>query len=231
MGCYNFHPDTIRRLQKPNPGRLLERDGSNLASVIETTRENEEEAIERVGRYLSVITESVELAEVAKYGEYETVRFRIARDARSQPLEFDAASMSDGTLRTLAALVAAFQIVLPHGYPSLVAIEEPETSLHPAAMRALVDALDEATGRTQILLTTHSAELLDNPQVRPENVRVVDMIDGQTVITPVDEASVEIVRRKLNTLGGLERENQLEPDLDDLERQQRLGQSRQESPS
>jgi hypothetical protein len=41
----------------------------------------------------------------------------------------------------------------------------------------------------------------------------------------------EIVRRKLNTLGGLERDNQLEPDLDDMERQQRLGQSRQESPT
>jgi predicted ATPase len=231
LKAYNFHPDTIRRVQKPNPGWFLERDGSNLASVIETTRENDEQTIERVARYLSVVTESVELLGVEEYGDFETVRFRIARNGQSKPLEFDAASMSDGTLRTLAALVAAFQIVLPHGYPSLVAIEEPETALHPAAMRALVDALDEATARTQILLTTHSAEMLDNPTIRPANVRVVQMIDGQTVIGPVDEASIEIIRRKLNTLGGLERENQLEPDLDDLERQRRLGQSRQESPA
>lgn len=96
------------------------------------------------------------------------------------------------------------------GPPSLVAIEEPETSLHPAAMHALVDALDEATGRTQILLTTHSSELLDNPTIRPENVRVVEMVDGETVITPVDDASVEIVKRGLNTLGGLEREDRLQ---------------------
>jgi predicted ATPase len=129
--------------------------------------------------------------------------------------------MSDGTLRALAALVAAFQIVLPIG-PALVGIEEPETALHPAAMRALVDALDEATLRTQILLTTHSAEMLDNPTIKPENVRVVQLVDGQTVIGPVDEASVEIVARKLSTLGGLERENQLEPDQDDQERQREL---------
>ena len=89
-------------------------------------------------------------------------------------------------------------------------------------MRALVDALDEATLRTQILLTTHSAEMLDNPTIKPENIRVVQMIDGRTVIAPVDAASVEIVRRNLNTLGGLERDNQLEPDPDDVERQQRL---------
>jgi predicted ATPase len=113
-------------------------------------------------------------------------------------------------------------MALPHGYPSLVAIEEPETALHPAAMHALVDALDEATLRTQILLTTHSAEMLNNRTIQPKNVRVVQMIDGRTVIGPVDEASVEIIRLKLNTLGGLERENQLEPDLDDQDRQKEL---------
>ena len=229
MGFYNFHPDAIRRLQKPNPGWLLERDGGNLASVIETTRENDPEAVERVGRYLSAITETAELLGVARYGEYETVRFRVAQDGK--PLEFDAASMSDGTLRALAALTAGFQNIPRHGSPSLIGIEEPESALHPAAMRALVAALDEATLRTQVLLTTHSADLLDNSAIRPENIRVVQMIDGQTLIGPVDAAGVEIVRRKLNTLGGLERDNLLEPDLDDRDRQQKLAQVSEESPA
>jgi len=229
MAFYNFHPDAIRTLSAPTPGSLLDKHGYNLASVIETTRECEPEVIERVGRYLSVIAEPVELIGPAKYGEFETVRFRVRRDG--QPFEFDAASMSDGTLRTLAALVAAFQIVLPQGHASVVGIEEPETSLHPAALRALVDALDEATARTQILLTTQSADVLDNSTIRPQNIRVVQLINGETVIASVDEASVEIVRRNLNTLGGLERDNHLEPNLDDVERQQRLRQSRGESPA
>jgi predicted ATPase len=118
--------------------------------------------------------------------------------------------------------MAAFQIVLPYGHPSLVGIEEPETALHPGAMRALVEALGEATTRTQVLLTTHSPDLLDAAPVRPENIRVVEMVDGQTMITPVDEASLEIVRRNLDTLGGLERQDQLRLDADDLERQRHL---------
>jgi predicted ATPase len=222
---YNFNPEQIRRPQKPAPGGFLERDGSNLGSVIETTREIEGRAMERAGRYLAVVTRTVQFAGVHRFAGYETLRFRVVRNSGEAPLEFDAASMSDGTLRTFAALVAAFQIALPHGFPSLVAIEEPETSLHPGAMRALVDALDEATLQTQVMLTTHSAEMLDNPTIRPENVRVVEMVDGQTVIGPIDEANVEIVRRRLNTLGGLERENQLEPDLDDQQRQQQLAQA------
>jgi predicted ATPase len=228
MTFYNFIPEIMRRPQPATGGQLLDRNGWNLASVIEATRGSDPWTIDRVGRYLSVITKSVELLGAAKYGDYKMLRFRVAGNGTGQPLEFDAASMSDGTLRVLAALVAAFQIVLPHGSPSLVGIEEPETSLHPAAMRALVDALDEATLRTQILLTTHSADMLDNPTIRPENIRVVQMVDGQTIIGPVDEAGVEIVARRLNSLGGLERENQLEPDLDDQDRQRQLARARQE---
>jgi predicted ATPase len=227
IGTYNFNPAAIRQLQKPTPNDLLEPDGRNLANVIGLIRDVDHSTYARICRYLSAITESVELLGVAKYGDYETARFRVANGQR-QPLEFDASGMSDGTLRALAALAAAFQDAPFGAYPRLIAIEEPETSLHPAAMRALVDALDEATLRTQILLTTHSAEMLDNPTIRPENVRVVEMIDGQTVIGPVDGASVEIVRKKLDTLGGLERQNQLEPDPDDLDRQRHLSRNGQE---
>jgi predicted ATPase len=227
MAFYNFIPDVMRALPFPTAGELLDKHGQNLPSVIEGLKELEPESVQRVRAYLRVIVGEIEDFDVTHLGEYETVRFRLRGDAGARRLEFDAASMSDGTLRALAALMAAFQVVLPHGYPSVVGIEEPETSLHPAAMRALVDALDEATGRTQVLLTTHSAELLDNPTIGPDSVRIVEMIDGKTVITPIDEASREILRRKLNTLGELERQDRLETDPDDVERQQRLSRSAQ----
>ena len=231
IATYNFQPDTIRSVQKPLLGVMLEKDGRNLASVIGSLKEIDPDSVMRVRDYLSNIAEEIDSFDVVRYGEYETIRFRLRADARGSALEFDAASMSDGTLRALASLVAAFQMVLPYGNPAVVGIEEPESSLHPAAMRALVDALDEATTRTQVLLTTHSAEMLDNPTIRPENLLVVQMIDGQTRIGPVDEATIEIVRGKLDTLGGLERENQLEPNLDDMERQRQLSLAQEGTPS
>lgn len=227
MRVYNFLPDVMRQPQRLRPVGFLDRDGSNVAGVLAATRQRDAWRAERVGRYLKAVAQSVELVGSKRYGEYETVGFRVPGQAG----EFDAASMSDGTLRIFGALVAAFQDVAPYGSPSLVAIEEPEAALHPAAMRALVAALDEATLWTQILLTTHSPDLLDATEVKPENVRVVQMIDGQTTIGPVDEAGVEIVARKLSTLGGLERENQLEPDLDDQDRQRELAGAQQEGHS
>ena len=229
MEFYNFIPESMRAPQLPIPGQLLHRNGGNLASIIASTSQSEKWAIERIGSYLSAVVREVEGFEVVPYGEYKTIRFRFGSSQPDKTLEFDAASMSDGTLRALAALTAAFQNVPPYGCPSVVGIEEPESALHPAAIRALVDALDDASQRTQILLTTHSADILDNPTIRPENVRVADMCDGQTIIGPVDEASVDIVRRKLDTLGGLERQDQLDPDLDDRQRQQRLSGNGQES--
>lgn len=222
IGCFNFHPEAARPPQQSVGSPALQRDGRNLARAIEGLREIDQDDLDRVKRYLASIVPEIEDFEVVPLGDHETIRFRLRSESGAKPLEFNASAMSDGTLRALAALVAAFQIVLPYGHPSVVAIEEPETSLHPAALRALVDALDEATGHTQILLTTHSAELLDNPRIRPENVRVIEMIDGQTVIGNVDEASVEIIRQKLDTLGGLERQSQLQPHGDDLEQQTSL---------
>jgi predicted ATPase len=221
---YNFSPPAIRILQPMTASPILMRDGSNLARAIEGLLEIEPDTVDRIGAYLKAIVPGILDFKTVRYGDFETVRFQLEAIAGQTPADFDASSMSDGTLRVLASLIAAFQIVIPGGFPGFIGIEEPETALHPAAMRALVDALDEATLRTQVLLSTHSAEMLDNPTIRPENIRVMQLIDGQTVIGPVDEASVDIVRRDLNTLGGLERDDLLELDLADLERQKRLGQ-------
>jgi predicted ATPase len=221
MGFYNFLPDAIRGYQKPNPGWLLEKDGRNLASVIEGLKEIDPESMQRVRDYLSTIAEDVESFDVVRYGELETVRFRLRSGQDGNGLQFDAASMSDGTLRALASLMAAFQIRLPFG-PSVIGIEEPETALHPAAMRALVDALDDATQHTQILLTTHSADLLSGRDVSPGQVLIVRSRDRQTYLTPIDPASREIIQNELYSLADLQRMDKLDLDEADLKRQAQL---------
>jgi predicted ATPase len=217
--AYRFHPDAIRRVQKPSPGYFLTTDGGNLASVLATMKENNPSAFERLLAYLSVIAPEVLSLTSVRYGEFETVRFTLQSGSPSALLEFDAASMSDGTLRVLATLAAAFQVVLPLGHPSLIGIEEPETSLHPAAAHALVSALEGATEHTQVLLTTHSGDLLDDPKLSPASVLVTRQRGGRTEVAPVDPASREIIRQELYTLADLQRRDQLNLDEEDLERQ------------
>lgn len=218
-GYYNFHVPHLRKPQQSVPGSLLEDDGRNLAGVIETVRRIDPNTLERVGDFLAVIVPEVAGYEALPAGGFDILKFYL-RQGDGPLVQFDAANMSDGTLRALATLVAVYQVQRPSG-PSIVGIEEPETALHPAAANALVGALDEASLSTQVIITTHSADLLDHPDIRPENVRVVRMIDGRTVIGRVDEAAVEIVKDGLNTLGGLERDDRLDIDWGDLDQHRR----------
>jgi predicted ATPase len=222
MAFYNFHPDAIRHLQTPNPGTALEKDGSNLASVVGSLKEFDPDSSQRIHDYLATIAEEVSGFEAVQYGEYQTLRFEVRNSADNKAVEFDAASMSDGTLRALASLAAVFQSSRWF-QPSVVGIEEPETALHPAAMRALVDALDDATQRTQVLLTTHSADLLSGRDVGPGQVLVVRNRGGLTYITPVDPASREIIQKELYSLADLQRMDKLDLDEADLKRQAQLG--------
>jgi predicted ATPase len=217
MGIYNLHPNSMRLLQAPSPGTMLREDGSNLASLLKTTEEVSPEAVRQMQDYLTVIAPEIESFRHITYGDYETVRFGL-RDTSSKSVEFDAASMSDGTLRVLGALAAAFQVVLPHGHPSVIGIEEAETSLHPAATHALISALEAATEHTQVLLTTHSGDLLADPKVSPSSVLVVRRREGRTEIAPVDPASREIIRQELYTLADLQRMGQLNPDEEHIDR-------------
>jgi predicted ATPase len=217
---FSFHPVSIRALDKQYLFCDLNPDGSNLASVLRTLKATSPETFNRIAAYLRTITGNIDLVGITTFKGYEFIDFKVDRGDKP-PLEFDASGMSDGTLRALAALTAVFQIIPPHGPPSLVAIEEPETGLHPSAMQTLLSAFDEATLRTQVLITTHSPQMLEAEEVRPENIRVVQMIDGQTWIGPIDRPAREIIKNRFNTLSELEAVDRLSIDEKDLARQQR----------
>jgi len=82
--------------------------------------------------------------------------------------------LSDGTARWLALLA----ILLNPDPPPLVAIEEPELGLHPDMMRDLSKLLIEASARTQVIITTHSTQLIEEFTDTPEAVIVCEKENG-----------------------------------------------------
>jgi predicted ATPase len=67
-----------------------------------------------------------------------------------------AAELSDGTLRFLM-LAAALLSPRP---PELLVLNEPESSLHPSLMPALAGLVVDASDRSQVVVVTHSEELV-----------------------------------------------------------------------
>ncbi len=210
MGFYNFNPDIIRDLQAPDPRDVLARDGSNLTSVLNQLSSSVKKDIEE---YLALVVPSVHSVDVEKFGHKETLEFRQDVAGDKYPWRFLANNMSDGTLRVLGMLVALFQGDQDaQKRVPLVGIEEPETALHPAAAGVLLDGLRDAAHKTQVIITSHSPDLLDNKDLDVDSILAVEAHGGNTAIAQVDEASRSVVRDRLFTTGELLRLDQLQPD-------------------
>lgn len=87
-------------------------------------------------------------------------------------------------LRALGVLTALFQAGRRREATApLIGAEEPEATIHPGAATIVMDALLEASATSQIIVTTHSPDLLDHPRVDADTILSVDMDDGQSRIT------------------------------------------------
>jgi predicted ATPase len=212
MGFYNLNPDAIRDLQSPDAGELLLRDGGNIASVLGRLKQRFPASKTRIEGYLSSVVPGIVSVDSVVLGPKETLEFRQNVQGGKHSWKFSAASMSDGTLRALGILVALFQTPNNTTSPSLIAIEEPEVALHPAAADVLRDALMEASETRQVLASSHSPDLLDSKTIEPEFLIAVTATAGTTRLAPIDKAGLESIRDHLYTPGELLRINQLLPD-------------------
>lgn len=211
MGFYNLNPERIKDLQLPDAGELLARDGSNISAVLDRIGKRRPEIKTRIEEYLSRVVPGIRGVDAATIGPRETLQFR--QDAAgAEPWRFFAANMSDGTLRALGVLVAVFQ----SGGAPLAGLEEPEAGLHPAAVAVLLDALIEASAARQILVTSHSPDFLDSPNVGTDSILAVVAEAGSTYAGPLDAVGREALRKRLCTPGELLRADQLRPDREAL---------------
>jgi predicted ATPase len=213
MGFYSLNPARIRDLQPPDAGDLLARDGSNIASVLGQLASHDRAAKQRIEEYLSKVVPGVSGVDVKAIGPKETLEFRQQVAGSKDPWRFLASNMSDGTLRAFGILVALFQAANDSKLQvPLVGIEEPEVALHPAATGVLLDSLRDASRKTQVIVTSHSPDLLDDEDIETNSILAVVSERGVTYIGPLDATGRSALHDRLYTAGELLRLNQLVPE-------------------
>jgi predicted ATPase len=174
---HTLRTDPASPLRQPCP-RLatpsLASDGSNLAAVFATLS--------------GIINDTVDLraaidaafpgARLQMIGDGSLVSFGLRYPEFPQRV-FEARELSDGTLRFLALAGA----LLAYRLPPFIALNEPESSLHPDLMEPLAGLIARAAGRTQLWLVTHSERLAEAVAAAGDgNVRTVMKADGATAI-------------------------------------------------
>ncbi len=219
MGFYDIDPGIMRKTQGEHSGLILARNGSNFASIWKYIENVGSDGTARILQYLKVIVPEFGHVQFKDYGPYKTLVMDRDNPGPDEPRSFYAHALSDGTLRAFGILVAINQLANDGRPIRLVGIEEPETALHPAASGALMDAFRKASIHTQVLVTTHGADLLDRFDPEEDHILVVENRDGRTEIGRLDLASRDAIREHLFSAGELLRMDQLGIDREDLARQ------------
>ena len=95
--------------------------------------------------------------------------------------------------------------------PSLLVIEEPEATIHPGALGAILDLIRHASRMMQVVVTTHSPEVLDAKWIEDKNLRIVSWQEGASHVLLLSDTSREALDKHLMGAGELFRSNVLEP--------------------
>lgn len=207
MHFYNPEPMLVASMHDSYPGRMSpDTDiGSILMHLTPKTKE-------RIMEYLKCIFPHFSDFQVEKLRDGDKLLL-FGVGPEGAPRSFLAHSMSDGTLRALGILTALLQEQKNGNgnFPALIGIEEPETGLHACAFGALLGAMQEASDMRQVIVATHSADMLDDKEVTPDRILPVEMRGLASVIAPIEGLTKEELEGHLTTAGELLRQDQLKP--------------------
>ena len=187
---YHFHDTStnspFKKTANLHDNRYLREDGSNLAAFLYYLQEKHKIEYEQIRSTIQLAApffDDFQLEPLALNPD----RIRLEWKHLGSDAYFDAAALSDGTLRFIA--LATLFLQPPSLRPSVILLDEPELGLHPAAVTLLESLIGMASEETQVILATQSPTLLDH--FEPEDVLVADRVNGGTEFTHLDSDGLE----------------------------------------
>lgn len=176
---HHFRTDRLSPLRKPQLAigtAVMAEDGSNFVSALATILE-----MGRGEDMLECLDQAFPGSELLiRPTENGMLRLSMTFPDINRPL--DASELSDGTLQYLCLLASVFSL----RPPSVLAINEPETSIHPTLFDAMARMLKVASADSQIWITTHSQELADYMlEYTGCSIWELEKVDGETRLVGV----------------------------------------------
>ncbi|MBJ7336194.1 AAA family ATPase [Mycolicibacterium sp.] len=168
-----FRVDSDAPARRPRVGTrtpVLSNDGGDLAAAIQTIMEA---GFDDLPRAVADAFDGAEASVAVHDGLFE---LQLQQRGMLRPLR--AAELSDGTLRFLLWGAA----LLTPRPPSLMVLNEPETSLHPDLLAPLATMIRAAAARTQVVVVTHSRAMREHLDV--EDSREIELYKewGETLV-------------------------------------------------
>jgi predicted ATPase len=185
---HGFRTDRDSPLRSPClavTATMLDEDGSNLAAVFATLAHTRQDTVD-LDR---AVADAFGGARLVVPDPQEFAEFSLVFPDFPQR-QFSPRELSDGQMRFLALAGA----LLSYRRPRFIALNEPETSLHPDMLPALAEMIASASHDSQIWIVTHSeilaAEIEARCGTRPKRVIRNDgatWIDGMRLTGMMDD--------------------------------------------
>ncbi len=175
---YHFHDtsDTaaMRRTGSVRDNEQLRPRGENLAAFLFRLREEKKDTYDLILDTVRLATPFFHDFKLRPKKSNGDELIELEWEQKDSDYPFHASQLSDGTLRFIALATALLQ---PNP-PATMLIDEPELGLHPQALDILANLILQAQNRTQLIVSTQSAPMLN--AFEPEQIVVIDRVEGES---------------------------------------------------
>lgn len=183
---YTLLPQEIIRPFVSRNQKVVSVLGTNLAGVLQYYKTHKPEVIESINEILKRNIPNFVSVGTKDLGISNNYLFYVEEaDGKKYMLN----ELSEGTdvfVAMVTAMVTSQYIELPEHYMGVMIVEEPERNLHPQLMEELVALAKSLTGKFQVIITTHSSDMIAHLQ--PEDLILLDKKENGTRVKRVTKS-------------------------------------------
>ncbi|QRX82290.1 AAA family ATPase [Glaciimonas sp. PAMC28666] len=196
---YRFSAQRRPSGESQNQGvAILDRDATNLPFCINHLQTNDADGHRILCKLVNRIFPSVKWVQAPPVPNTNFFRLQclpVAPEGRRSDLAIQMSSMGSG----IGNVIAMLYVVLTSRYPQVIAIDEPNSFLHPRALRELLQIFATEGAQHQYILTGHSADVLT--AVNPNLITLFEFDGACTTIKQVNSKDIALLRSGLSDLG------------------------------
>jgi len=183
VGVYDVDPHAVKRPHETAGRASLEENGENLALVLKHVLADPEKSRKFHNLLRYMLPFAVEVGTEQYLGE--SVLWKLREEYYKDGLLVNL--LSDGTVDVVALITALF-----FEEKDVIIIEEPERNIHPRLISGLLELMKDASRNKQIIVTTHSPEVVKHAGL--ENLLLIsrDKEGFSTISRPAEKEAVKI---------------------------------------
>ena len=175
---------------------ILASNAANLAEVLNLLQSSNVSRFKRFNQLVSVIFPQIKQITIPPINN-ETVKILIwTIDPDTERADLAVPLSESGT--GIGQVLSILYVVLTSDEPRIIIIDEPQSFLHPGAVRKLIEIL-KSYSQHQFIITTHSPTVVT--ATNPQTLFLIRSEESESIVEPINVLETNEIRRFLLEIG------------------------------